>query len=153
MRRQLMFRFAAPSLLLLFLVLSAAIALVACGGLSSSTSSPTPSITAPTSNATVMPAAQADLQVKEGVHAIAVALQSWAVAQPSSHYPAKATRAVLGTSMPDPWPINPFTGADMKPGAGRGDYRYRVSASRKQCTVTSRLSDGSAYTPQVLYIQ
>ena len=102
---------------------------------------------------TATSAAQADLQVKEGVHAIEVALQSWAVSQPSPHYPAHATRVVLSKTMSDPWPTNPFTGRAMRPGTGRGDYEYRLSANKRQLTVTSRLSDGSLYAGQTLKLQ
>ena len=129
-------------------------ALAACGGAAGPTSSPAsiPSIGSPSDAASAVSDPEADQHVKEGAHAILVGLQSWAVSQSKVHYPAQATAAVLGDSMSDPWPINPFTGADMKPGAGRGDYQYEVAADSKSCTVTVRLSDGSTYTPQALRI-
>jgi hypothetical protein len=55
--------------------------------------------------------------------------------------------------MPDPWPVNPFTGAAMEPGASRGDYQYSVATNKKQCRVTALLSNGSLYAEQTLRIQ
>ena len=135
-----------------------AFVLGACGGSTTavtSTSTPAANTSSPVSSptSTLSPAQIADLQVKEGIHAIEVALQSWAVSQPSPHYPAHATRIVLSKTMSDPWPANPFTGRAMRPGSGRGDYEYKRSANRKQFTVTSRLSDGSLYAGQTLRIQ
>ncbi len=127
--------------------------LIACGGSATQTSAPTPVSSPSSQTATATPQdAQADLQAKEGVHAIEVGLQAWAVAQASPHYPRTATAAVLAKYMVDPWPINPFTGSGMRPGTGHGDYQYRVAANRKRCTITVRLSDGSEYTPQVLQL-
>ena len=129
-------------------------AVTACGGSAGPTSSPTPipSIGSPSGAASAVSDPEADQHVKEGVHAILVGLQSWATSQSEVHYPAQATAAVLDKYMIDPWPINPFTGTQMKPGDGRGDYEYEVATNRKSCTVTVRLSDGSTYTPQVLRI-
>ncbi|HZL64824.1 MAG TPA: hypothetical protein VFD50_07810, partial [Thermoleophilia bacterium] len=129
--------------------------LTACGGSTQTASSPSPipSMTSPSGVATTTPGPAADLQLKEGVHAILVGLQSWAASQATPRYPAHATAAVLGTSMVDPWPRNPLTGTRMRPGGGPGDYTYWVAADRKSCSVTVRLSDGNAYTPQVLGIQ
>ena len=136
-------------------VACAALVLGACGGSTTGTTSstPSPSVSSASPTATATAAAQADLQVKEGVHAIDVALQSWAVAQSSPHYPAHATKLVLLKTMPDPWPVNPFTGAAMEPGASRGDYQYSVATNKKQCKITARLSDGSLYAEQTLQIQ
>ena len=126
---------------------------VACG-----TSTPAPSGSSATASAAASsPAAsaEADLQVKEGVHAILVGLQSWAVDQDPAHYPRRADEATLAGAMAkagEPWPVNPFTGAGMKPGDQPGDYRYEVAKDKKSCTVTARLSDGGKYMPQVLRI-
>jgi hypothetical protein len=136
-------------------VASAAFVLGGCGSSNAGTASsaPSPGVSSGSPTATAISAAQADLQVKEGVHAIDVALQSWAIAQPSPHYPERATRLVLLKTMPDPWPINPFTGTAMKPGASRGDYQYSVATNKKQCRVTALLSDDSLYAEQTLHIQ
>ena len=129
-------------------------AVAACGGSAATTPSspPPPSTASPSSSASSTADAAADLQVKEAAHSILVGVQLWAVARYPAHYPAKATRAVVGQRMLDPWPINPFTGAAMKPGSGRGDYEYEVAADRKSCQVTVRLSDGSRFATQVMRI-
>jgi hypothetical protein len=110
----------------------------------------------PTSSASPGPArspaqdAEIDLHIKEGVHAVMVGLQSWAVGQTKPHYPPRADKATLAKYMSDPWPVNPLTGADMKPGSQPGDYTYEVGPDKKSCTVTGHLSDGTDYTSQVL---
>ena len=141
-----------PALVCALTALLSAGALVACGGSAETTSSPVPipSIGSPSGSATATSDPEADLHVKEGAHAILVGLQSWACTQSWPHYPRQATAAVLDKSMSDPWPSNQFTGADMKPGTGRGDHEYDVASNRKRCAVTVRLSDGSTFTPQVL---
>ena len=91
--------------------------------------------------------------MKEGVHAILVGLQSWAVSQNTAHYPRRADEGTLTEAMSGAggqWPVNPFTGAAMKPGDQPGDYRYELAKDKKSCTVTAYLSDGSEYMPQVL---
>jgi hypothetical protein len=127
--------------------------LIACGGSGQAASTPSSQATTGASpSATQGPAQaqQADLRIKEGVHAISVALQSWATSQSTVHYPPAADRATLGKYLPGPWPVNPLTDAAMKPGSAAGDYTYRVAADKKSCTVTGHLSDGSPYMPQVL---
>jgi hypothetical protein len=124
--------------------------LVACG-----TSTPASIGSTPASAAASSPAAPAgaDLQVKEGVHAILVGLQSWAVGQDTAHYPRRADEATLTEAMSgagEQWPVNPFSGVGMKPGDQPGDYVYDLAKDRKSCRVTAYLSDGSAYSPQVL---
>jgi hypothetical protein len=129
-------------------------AVAACGGSAETTPSspPPPSTASPSSSASSTADAAADLQVKEAAHSILVGVQLWAVARYPAHYPAKATAALLRAHMLDPWPTNPFTGAAMKPGSGRGDYEYKVAADRKSCQVTVRLSDGSRFATQVMRI-
>jgi hypothetical protein len=125
----------------------------ACGGPGDATSSPstqTGASASPSASQSPTQAQQADLRIKEGVHAISVGLQSWAASQSTVHYPPAADRATLGKYMTDPWPVDPLTGADMKPGGGPGDYSYRVAADKKSCRVTGYLSDGTPYSPQVL---
>ena len=125
----------------------------ACGGPGDATSAPSAQAsTSASPSATQGPvqAQQADLRIKEGIHAISVGLQSWATSQSTVHYPPAADRATLDKYMSDPWPVNPLTGADMRPGRKPGDYAYRVAADKKSCRVTGYLSDGSSYSPQVL---
>jgi hypothetical protein len=133
------------------LALALASGVGACGG-----SQPSDSVTSAQPTSSTSPAttpsqdAEIDLHIKEGVHAIGVGLQSWAVSRTKPHYPLRADKATLAQYMSDPWPINPLTGADMKPGSQPGDYTYEAMPGRKSCTVTGHLSDGTDYTPQVL---
>lgn len=124
-------------------------ALAACGG--SAGTMPTPSGTAsPSSAASAALDAKADQLLKQAAHDILVGVQLWAVQRHPAHYPARATAAGVGQYMLVPWPANPFTGAAMKPGRGRGDYRYDVAADRKSCRVSVRLSDGSRFATPVM---
>jgi len=140
-------------LVVALLALALASGVGACGG---SKQSDHTTSAQPTSSASPSPArspvqdAEIDLHIKEGVHAISVGLQSWAVSQAKPHYPSGADRATLAKYMSDPWPINPLTGADMKPGSQPGDYTYEVKPGKESCTVTGHLSDGTDYMPQVL---
>jgi hypothetical protein len=141
------------SIVLAAIALALACGAIACGGQSDATSTPSAQTSAGASPGATQgptPARQADLRIKEGVHAISVGLQSWATSQSTVHYPQAADRATLGKYMTDPWPVDPLTGADMKPGSGPGDYSYTVAADKKSCRVTGYLSDGSPYSPQVL---
>ena len=135
----------------IMLALVSSLALAGCGA-----STPAPAGGSPASAASSPAAAgDADLQVKEGVHAILIGLQSWAVTQDTAHYPRRADQATLGDAMTgadQPWPVNPFTGAAMAPGDQPGDYAYAVAKDKKSCTVTAYLADGSEYMPQVLRI-
>ena len=139
-------------ILLAAIALALACGAVACGGQGAATAAPSAQASSASPGATqgAAQAQQADLRIKEGVHAISVGLQSWATSQSTVHYPPIADRATLGKFMTDPWPANPLTGADMKPGSEPGDYAYRVAADKKSCRVTGHLSDGSPYSPQVL---
>ena len=40
------------------------------------------------------------------------------------------------------WPVDPWTGSLMRPGAGRGHYRYRVAADRRSYRLIGCLSRG-----------
>ena len=141
------------SIVLAAIALALACGAIACGGQSDATSTPSAQTSAGASPGATQgptPARQADLRIKEGVHAISIGLQSWATSQSTLHYPPVADSATLGKYMTDPWPANPLTGADMRPGSEPGDYTYRVATDRKSCTVTGHLSDGCPYMPQVL---
>jgi hypothetical protein len=46
----------------------------------------------------------------------------------------------LGSSW---WPTDPWTGHDMTPGAGRGHFRYRVSADRRDYRLIGYLDGGT----------
>ena len=68
-----------------------------------------------------------DAAVKEGVHAIQIGVQSYAVDN-NDMYPSAATQAVIGADV-TPWPKNPFTNAAMAPSNADGDYTYTVIGS------------------------
>jgi hypothetical protein len=134
------------------LALLSSLVLAGCGA---STPAPSGGTTASAAASSPAAAADADLQVKEGVHAILIGLQSWAVTRDTAHYPRRADQTTLGDAMTgagEQWPVNPFTGAAMEPGDQPGDYAYAVADDRRSCTVTAYLSDGSEFMPQVLCI-
>lgn len=58
--------------------------------------------------------------------------------------PPDASEATLGGFV-QPWPVNPFTNAPMKPGDGVGDYVY-TPGSGSDYTLAVHLSDGSTST-------
>jgi hypothetical protein len=58
--------------------------------------------------------------------------------------PPDASEATLG-SVVQPWPVNPFTKAPMKPGEGVGDYVY-TPGTGTGFTLAVHLSDGSTAT-------
>jgi hypothetical protein len=58
-------------------------------------------------------------------------------------YPTKAqVRKGGGLSAPV-WPLNPWTGKAMAPGAGRGSFTYTPAADRHSYTLVAHLSKGS----------
>ena len=64
-----------------------------------------------------------DSAVKEGIHAIQIGVQSYAV-DANDVYPTEAVDAAADVS---PWPYNPFASAaktDMKESTSEGDYTY-----------------------------
>jgi predicted amidohydrolase YtcJ len=70
-------------------------------------------------------------QLKEGIHSLQVGIQSWAVDNGDKYPPvADVTQAGLAIYV-DVWPDNPWTGAPMAPGTGRGDYTYHRLAGGK----------------------
>lgn len=73
-----------------------------------------------------------DAGVKEGVHAIQIGTQSYAVDN-DDKYPLTADMVTAVKPSLDPWPKNPFTKADMANDGALGNFTY-VSA------------DGSDYT-------
>jgi hypothetical protein len=74
-----------------------------------------------------------DAAAKAGVHAIAVGVQAWAVDH-NGRYPDPTfvTPEGLGRYVAE-WPSNPFTGAPMAQGTGRGDFGYTVLPSHIAC--------------------
>jgi hypothetical protein len=52
----------------------------------------------------------------------------------SGQLPPDASQATLGQFV-DPWPKNPWTGAPMRPGSGKGDYTYAQTNDGFRLTV------------------
>jgi predicted amidohydrolase YtcJ len=74
-------------------------------------------------------------KLKEGIHSLQIAIQSWTVDNGDKFPPASVvTEEGLKLYFPDgdtPWPGNPWTGEPMKPGTDRGDYTYaRLNGGR-----------------------
>jgi type IV pilus assembly protein PilA len=82
-----------------------------------------------------------DAGVKEGVHAIQIGVQSYAVDN-NDVYPL--TAAMVGAITPelDPWPDNPFTGAAMANDGALGNFTY-TSADGSDYTLSGTLSGGA----------
>jgi predicted amidohydrolase YtcJ len=74
------------------------------------------------------------VKVKEGIHAIQVGIQTWAVENADKFPPvSEVTQAGGVGKVVDGWPTDPFTGAPMKQGTDPGDYTY------------TRLKNGAGY--------
>jgi type IV pilus assembly protein PilA len=80
--------------------------------------------------------------VKGAVHNIELGLASYAVDH-IDQYPADGgvTKAAMATYV-DNWPQNPWTGADMGPGANEGDYVYTPGPGLNSFTLAGRGSGG-----------
>lgn len=83
--------------------------------------------------------------VIEGVHALQVGLQSWAVDH-GDQWPPRADVRAGGAvaSYLDRWPENPYTGEPMAPGDGPGDYTYLRDGGQYQ--LTGHFEDGAGFT-------
>jgi hypothetical protein len=70
--------------------------------------------------------------VKEGIHGLQVAVQSWMVDHGDKAPPVDEVRPGGGLEdYIDQWPVNAYTGAPMGPGDAPGDYTYeRLDAGR-----------------------
>jgi type IV pilus assembly protein PilA len=80
--------------------------------------------------------------VKGAVHNIELGIGSYAVDH-GDLYPADGgvTKASMASYV-DNWPLNPWTGADMGPGANEGDYVYTAGAGLNSFTLAGRGSGG-----------
>ncbi len=81
-----------------------------------------------------------DAGVKEGVHAIQIGVQSYAVDH-NDVYPLSGAMVVAVTPELDPWPTNPFTNVAMANDGALGNFTY-VSAAGADYTLTGTLSNG-----------
>ena len=126
-------RWAATAASLVALALGAALLAGACGG------SPLVSLPMPAVNSAN------DTAVTAGVRSIRLGVEAYAAE--NQKYPASATRALVGQYVGS-WPKNPWTGADMTSGAGKGDFTYTLNADGSDYTLAAHLSDG---TTQVIH--
>jgi type IV pilus assembly protein PilA len=83
-----------------------------------------------------------DAAVKEGIHTIALGIQSYA-SDSDDVYPAAATKATIGNYI-SMWPRNPFvTGApDMAPGTTPGTYTYTQGSGSASYFIAGHLHSG-----------
>ena len=126
-------RWAATAASLVALALAAASLMATCGG-SPALSLPTPAV-----------GAANDTAVTAGVRSIRIGVEAYAAE--NQKYPASATRALVGQYV-GTWPKNPWTGADMTSGTGKGDFTYTRNADGSDYTLAAHLSDG---TTQVVH--
>jgi prepilin-type N-terminal cleavage/methylation domain-containing protein len=92
-----------------------------------------------------------DAAVKGGAHNIELGLGAYAVDHGDLYPAAVADRTALvdahGDSYVDVWPANPWTGADMKDGAGLGDYTYLRAGGGGSFTLAGHMSTGDFVVP------
>jgi hypothetical protein len=100
--------------------------------------------TTPPRQAQSDPNAKKDDAIMEGVHAIQVAVQSWAVVH-GDLYPAVDTVVPGGAfaGYVRHWPQNPVTAKLMAPGSGAGDYTYEQLSGGGAFRLTGYGVDGS----------
>ena len=78
--------------------------------------------------------------VKEGMHAIQVGIQTWAVDH-RDEYPAAADNDTLASYVRY-WPTNPYTNTPMTEGRDPGEYTYVVSSDRTSFALIGYGEDG-----------
>ena len=70
-----------------------------------------------------------DASVKEGIHSIQIAVESYAADSQEGAYPDPSMVSQSGmASFVDIWPMNPYTGDPMTQGTGPGDFTYTLAA-------------------------
>ena len=86
-------------------------------------------------------------EVRTGVRAIQVGIETWRADSAGGLYPPEAvvTPARFGAYVA-PWPVNPCTGGPMQPGGGPGDYDYVRLPDGKGYTLTGFGGDGAPVT-------
>ena len=82
-----------------------------------------------------------DAGVKEGVHALQIGVQSWAVDN-NDVYPATAAMVAAVTPQLDPWPNNPFTGVAMANNGALGNFTYASGAPFDDYTLAGTTTAG-----------
>ena len=91
-----------------------------------------------------LPALDRAAQVRSGVRSIQMGIETWRADNARGTYPLEAvvTPARLGRYV-DPWPVNPYAGGPMQPGAGPGDYDYVRLPGGQGYTLTGYGGDGA----------
>jgi predicted amidohydrolase YtcJ len=86
-----------------------------------------------------------DRAVKEGIHAIQIGVQCWAVDN-ADRFPDPSIVTPEGLAKyVDVWPTNPWTGKPMAPGTGAGDYTYTQLDGDKHFRLAGHLSGGGDF--------
>ena len=86
--------------------------------------------------------------VKESIHALQVAVQSWQVDHGDKAPPVDEVRP--GGDLEnyiDQWPTNPYTGDPMEPGDAPGEYTYKRDDSAWGFRLTGHFEDGEFTVP------
>lgn len=86
--------------------------------------------------------------VKESIHALQVAVQSWMVDHSDKAPPVDEVRpgGKLETYI-DQWPANAYTGGPMEPGDAPGDYTYERLEAGRAYRLTGHFEDGDFTVP------
>ena len=86
--------------------------------------------------------------VKESIHALQIAVQSWIVDHNDKAPPVDEVRpgGEFETSI-DQWPTNPYTGDPMEPGDAPGDYTYERLDSGQGYRLSGHLEGGDFTVP------
>ena len=87
--------------------------------------------------------------VKESIHALQVAVQSWMVDHGDKAPPVDEVRpgGKLETYI-DQWPANAYTGEPMEPGDAPGDYTYKRLEAGQRFRLTGHFEDGDFTVPE-----
>jgi prepilin-type N-terminal cleavage/methylation domain-containing protein len=92
-----------------------------------------------------------DAAVRGATHNIELGIGSYAVDHFDTYPAAVPDRTVLvdaaGYPYVDNWPRNPWTGADMADGGGRGNYTYTQLAAGTQFSLAGHMSNGDFVVP------
>lgn len=93
------------------------------------------------------PGAVSAAQVRTGVRAIQVGIETWRADNSGGVYPPEAvvTPARFDAYV-DPWPVNPYAGGLMQPGEGPGGYVYVRLPGGEGYTLTGYGGDGAPVT-------
>jgi hypothetical protein len=87
-----------------------------------------------------------DAAVREGLHSLQIGIMTWAVDHndryPSAGVVVRSNKNFAGYLFR--WPVSPYSGSPMKPGAQPGDYTYTSDGTKYK--LSGHLGDGSDFT-------